>query len=660
MPGRFISRYLAVGEVSTATGRALVEERYLALRRQIPIIYAIAVVNLAGVELATSGQLSLGFNIPTIVAAVALVRMIFWIRAPAKVAPSLMLRRMRQTCWLAAALCLAVGWWCLQLTFALPDAAMAVMLFGSLTALGVSYGLSPLPVAAMVPLLVLALPLAVTGFLSDNLRDVGGSLSICFVSLLMLRMVGVNNAHFTALIQSRSVIARQRQAAEAARREAHAAATTDFLCGLPNRRAFVTALETEIASKPQGGFAVGILDLDRFKVINDTFGHSTGDRLLMIVGERLLKAAGNKATVARLGGDEFGLLFHETGQAEAFEALLDSIVAQVNRPAIVDGRPFAVSVCCGIAVSADGRQLTPSRLLADADLALYEAKDQSGGSVALFEPWMEVPRRRRAQIERALQLSNVHDHVDLVFQPIVDLSSGRIIAVEALARWTDEELGEVSPSEFIPVAEQLDVIGNLSTHLMKKALAEAANWPDSVRLSFNLSAVQLSTPDCAAEVLSALRSAALAPPRLQVEVTETALLRDFERAKSNLAKLREAGVNVVLDDFGAGYASISYLKRFSFDQIKIDGDLLASSINNERGELLLAAVIGLIHALGVEAVAEHVETEGQLKALVRLGCFAGQGFLISQPLTAPDCAAFLECMDSPSARSVELARKPAA
>ena len=637
----FVRRYFDAGEIDTSAGRALVEERYAALRQQIPIIYLLAVVNLCGMEVTTTGKLVVGLNVPTVLTLCAAVRVVQWLRPPKALSVEMKFKRMRQTCWIAAAICAVVCWWCLRLWPADASSSMAVMLFGSLTAIGASYGLSPLPAAARMPLLVLALPLATTALMSSDPQAVGAALSLLVVAILMLRLLNVNNSHFMGVVESRSIIARQQELAEAARQEAFVAATTDFLTGLPNRRAFVAALDAEAEStRDKGSFAVGILDLDRFKAINDTFGHASGDRLLQTVANRLLEAAGGKALVARLGGDEFGLLFHNVPRASAARQAAVEILAAVNRLAVIDGRQFSVSVCCGLAVARTNSDRSPSRILADADLALYEAKDRSDGGVAVFEEWMETPRRRRAHIERALQLGRVHEKVRLVFQPIIDLETGQVIANEALARWTDDELGEVSPSEFVPIAEQLNVIGNLSNHLMAMAFAEAARWPAPIRLSFNLSAVQLCAPQSASLILEALEAAQLSTDRLQVEVTETALLRDFARANENLATLRDAGVTIVLDDFGAGYASIAYLKELRFDQIKIDGGLLTAALDGADGERLLCAVIGLCQALGVGAVAEHIESEQQLKLLMRLGCTAGQGYWLQSPMSAADCLAF--------------------
>lgn len=637
-----VRRLFTAGEVESRTGRALVEERYSTLRRQIPIIYMLAAVNLFGLQLASSGTVEIGLNVPSAVAACAAIRIIQWLRVKENVPHRQMLRRMHQTILLATVICLSVFLWCFDLLRTeTTESQMAVMLFGGLTAIGVTYGLSPVPAAARVPLLTLVLPLALFGLWSNDPQFVGASLSLSFVSLLLLRLLVVNNSHFTALVQSRSIIAREQELAEIARQEAIVAATTDFLTGLPNRRAFVAALASSFEEAGESGrFAVGILDLDRFKAINDTFGHASGDKLLSTVAKRLRSAAGKSVVVARLGGDEFGLLIPCVSTGAQAERVARAILESVNRPTRVDGRQFTVSLCCGLALAGARNERTPSRLLADADLALYEAKEQAEDKVAVFDSWMEAPRSRRVLIERALEMPGVQDRIELVYQPIFELPTGRIIANEALARWSDPELGNVPPAEFVPIAEQLNVIGKLTKHLLAKAFADAAEWPASVRLSFNLSAVDLCAADTADIVLEALGRAALPTGRLQVEVTETALLRDFNRAKDNLERLGDAGVTVVLDDFGAGYASIAYLKQLRFDIIKIDGGLLTAALDSADGERLLGAVLGLCGTLGVEAVAEHVEHEEQLKLLIRLGCRAGQGFWLQRPLPADECLRF--------------------
>jgi diguanylate cyclase (GGDEF)-like protein len=473
--------------------------------------------------------------------------------------------------------------------------------------------------------------------LSREPQFAGAAFGLVVVAALSMKLLAAHSRHFSDVIRSRSVIAREQELGEHARQEAVIAATTDFLTGLPNRRAFVAALESHLSEKSASPtFALAILDLDRFKAINDTFGHAVGDQLLREVAARLVHAVGSRGLVARLGGDEFGVLLPEVRRAEEAQSVGSEILAVVNGPVLINQRQLPVSACCGIGLWRRGQDKSPSRILADADLALYQAKDDPEREVAVFEQRMEAPRKRRAEIERALQTPGVRDNLRVVFQPIFDLKRGRVIAHEALARWTDGELGAVSPAEFVPIAEQLNIIDEINSHLMAIAFEEARGWPDHVKLSFNLSAVQLRSAGSANAILGGLKAAGLANHRLQVEVTETALLADFKRARENLTQLRKAGVTIVLDDFGAGYASINYLRELRFDQIKLDGGLVTAARHSADGKRLLRAVIGLCEVLGVSTVAEHVESEELLRLVMELGCTAGQGFWLRPPVPAEE------------------------
>jgi diguanylate cyclase (GGDEF)-like protein len=622
-------------DLATASGRAVIEERYWSLRQQVPIVYLLGFVNLAAMELATTGSLSIGLNLPTFIAACGLVRLVHWFGSGRAVTHEAMLKRMEQTVWFAAAVCLAVCWRCMHL-LQVGDLAshMAVMLFGGLTAIGIAYGLTALPPAGRIPLVLIIVPLSVAALTSSEPHFAGAAFGLVAVAILTMRLLDSHNRHFTDVITSRSSIARGQELAERAHQEAIIAATTDFLTGLPNRRAFVAALESQVTDKAETSFAVAILDLNRFKTVNDTFGHAIGDMLLQEVATRLVSAVGKRGFVARLGGDEFGLLLPMIETTPAARSLGDDIIAKVNGQAAIQDRHLPIAACCGIALFRAGEDKSPSRLMADADLALYQAKANPSGSLATFEREMEAPQRRRARIERALQTPGVEAHLDVVFQPIVDLSNGQIIAHEALARWTDPELGAVPPSEFVPIAEQLNLIDIINRRLMALAFAKARQWPDNIKLSFNLSAVQLCSSGSATTVLRALQEAALDTGRLQFEVTETALLADFEQARENLDELRNAGATIVLDDFGAGYASIGYLRELHFDQVKLDGGLVTAAQHSADGKRLLRAVVGLCEILGVSSVAEHVESVDLLALVLDLGCTAGQGFWLKPPLPA--------------------------
>ena len=633
---RQLMQKLVGADLGSSAGKAVVEERYWSLRKQVPIIYLLGVVNLSGMELATHGRLTVGFNLPTLIAAVGIIRMINWFGRSKIPGHREMVRRMEQTIWFAGGVCLCVALRCLHLlTVGDISSHMAVMLFGGLTAIGVSYGLTALPSAGRIPLVLIIVPISAVAFLSTEPLFAWAAFGLVVVAALTIRLLAQHSRHFTDVITSRSQIAIQQQLAERAHQEAVVAATTDFLTGLPNRRAFMAALELELANGDSDEpFAVAILDLDRFKAVNDTFGHGAGDTLLREVASRLVRAVGATGLVARLGGDEFGILLPAIQRTAAARVIGATILAEVNRPVTISGRQLGVSACCGFGISPRDREKSPSRLMADADLALYDAKGNRNAAVAVFETQMEAPRRRRRRIEQALQSATICNDLYLVFQPIVELETGRVIAHEALARWTDEELGAVSPAEFVPIAEQLNRIDGINNHLMTKAFEEARAWPDGVKLSFNLSAIQVCSPGSAAMMLATLRAVGLDPARLQVEVTETAVLADIAHARENLAQLHTAGVTIVLDDFGAGFASIGYLRELKFDQIKLDGALVTAALTSADGKRLLSAVIGLCDILGVSSVAEHVESEELLNVLLDLGCTAGQGFWLQPPVSA--------------------------
>lgn len=633
---RELLRNFVETDLSTPASRAVVEERYWSLRRQVPIVYLLGLVNLSAMELATRGTLAVGTNLPTFIAGCGLFRLVQWFGPGKDVSHETMVKRMLQTVWFAAAVCAAVCARCLYL-LQIGDTAshMAVMLFGGLTAIGVAYGLTALPVAGRIPLVLIIIPISLSALLSNDRSFVGAAFGLVVVAGLTMRLLNAHSRHFTDVILSRSRIAHEQQKVEHAHQEAVMAATTDFLTGLPNRRAFVAALE---AAANEGGssFAVAILDLDRFKVVNDTFGHPAGDQLLNIVADRLIMVIGSRGIVARLGGDEFGILLRDIKRVREAQLLGNEILEGVNGAAHIEGRQFIISACCGLALSRSVECRSPSRIMADADLALYEAKENPSERMAVFEQRMEAPRRRRTEIETALLAPGIHENFTVVFQPIFDLASGRVTAHEALARWTDPALGSVSPSEFVPIAEHLNLIDDLNCRLMALAFKQAHRWPKHVRLSFNLSAIQLCSRDTSRSVLRALREHRLSPERLQVEVTETALLADFDCARENLTELRNAGVTIVLDDFGAGFAPIAYLRELRFDQIKLDGGLVTAAQHSVDGKRLLRAVVGLCEVLGVSTVAEHVESAELLKLVRNLGCTAGQGFWLMRPVPAEE------------------------
>jgi diguanylate cyclase (GGDEF)-like protein len=637
------------GEAESRAGRALLEERYHALQRQIPLLYLVALTNFLGLQLATDGKIASIYGPASLLVGLVCLRLVYWVRARSRrLAPEKILVELTKT-WIYA-LIISVGFctWALYLLQVGPAAYDDyVIFFGSFAAVGCAYGITCYPAAARLPLVFLGLPLALRLVLFRDAPHIGLGVSLAMIVLLVMRLLGIHNRGFRALVESRTDIADERERARRAERLANAEkakakkiADTDPLTGLANRRAFLRHLSRRAAGleRSRGSFALAMVDLDGFKPINDTFGHATGDAVLAEVGVRLAAVGRRGALIARTGGDEFALLFPNIRDAGAAKAVGAVICAALQEPFFADGREFRISGCCGMTLLSRG-DCQIEQALIRADTALYRAKQSGRAGVAVFSKEMEEIHQRRKQVEKALRLPEVQRSISLLFQPIRDLSTGELRAFEALARWQHPELGEVPPDQFIPIAEQINVIGAISDRLLAAAAREAGGWAASVRLSFNVSAVQLCTAGAAERILAVLAAAPLDPARLQIEVTETALLADFEAARGNLQTLRAAGARIMLDDFGAGHASISYLREMQFDGIKLDGSLVASVLDSLRGRRLLKGVLDLCASMGLPCVAEHIESRDQLALLRELGCRDGQGFFLSQPLSAEAAAA---------------------
>lgn len=637
------------GEAETPAGRALLVQRFAAMQSQIPLLYTVALANVIGLLVATGGRTGAVFGPATVLTLLVVLRLVHWIHARGRVlAPEAILVELRKT-W-CYAFVISVGFCayalCLLDTVA-PQDHFYVVLFGSLAAVGCAYGISSYAGAARLPLLFLGYPLAARLALYRDAAHLGMGVSIAMVMLLILRLLTNHNLGFRRLVEAQVETEAERERAQRAERSAKAEkaratiiADTDPLTGLANRRAFLRDLgaRADAVGKKGGTFALAVIDLDGFKPINDMFGHASGDAVLQQVSARLAAAAGAGALVARTGGDEFALALPGVGSVEEAERAGAHASAALQAPFAVGGREFRISCCCGLTLLRKGDCGIEDALIR-ADTALYSAKAKGRAGVAVFTPDMGAMHRRRSLIEQALRDSATQDTIGLVYQPVHDLATGELRAFEALARWDHPQLGRVPPDQFVTVAEQINVIGELSDRLLAKAARQARGWAGSVRLSFNVSAIELCTAGSSKRILAVAAREGLEPERLQIELTETALLVDFEAARHNLAALREAGARIVLDDFGAGHASISYLREMPFDGVKIDGSLVAPIAHSQRAQRLLKGVLDLCASLGMPCVAEQIETPEQAALLRAFGCRDGQGFHLSPPLHAAAAAA---------------------
>jgi diguanylate cyclase (GGDEF)-like protein len=419
----------------------------------------------------------------------------------------------------------------------------------------------------------------------------------------------------------------------------------DTLTGLPNRVLAMDRIEQSLGGAARDARTVLLLyvDIDRFKRVNESLGHSAGDQVLVQAAARLGTLIGPGDTLARIAADELVLLFPDRIPGERAEIQARKVLRLFARPFVVDGRELFLGASIGIALyPRDGRDA--ERLLKHADLAMKQAKDQGRGRYCTYTPGLDQRVREDLAIANLLRRALGRGELNLVYQPLVEIDSRRTVAVEALLRWDSDELGTVSPSRFIPIAEDAGLIDDLGAWVLDRACAAAAGWQGGApcRLAVNVSPLQLQTPaSFRRSVCRALERSGLAPELLELEITERVLLRDQPKISGLLADLNRVGVRLSIDDFGTGYSTLSYLRRFPFQMLKIDRSFILGIPENLEDTELTRAIVAMAHALGLTVVAEGVEREEQLGFLSALGCDLAQGFLLSDALDAGEIGEFL-------------------
>jgi diguanylate cyclase (GGDEF)-like protein len=446
---------------------------------------------------------------------------------------------------------------------------------------------------------------------------------------------------------SRLIAANQRLKVEIADREESQArsqylAHHDSLTGLGNRLLFKEQLEEALKDVSIGPhpLAVLFLDLDGFKAVNDTLGHSIGDLLLKSVAAKLRDILPRTDRIARLGGDEFAILQMSAAQPGSSIVLAEKIIEVVSQPNSIEGHDVTVGASVGIAVAQPG-DMNTENFLKSADLAMYSAKSDGRGTYRIFDPEMDEVVQARRLLERDMRNALAQDGFSLFYQPLVNLQTKKVTAFEALMRWQHPERGMVPPLDFIPVAEEMGLIVQLGEWALRQACAEATEWPDDICVSVNLSPLQFSKGNLVATVMSALASAGLPASRLELEITESVLLEKSERNVTILNQLRDLGVRISMDDFGTGYSSIGYLRSFPFDKIKIDQSFVRDLLVDEGSLAIVRAIAGLGVSFGMTTTAEGVETEEQMRCLNLEGCVEVQGYLYSRPVPAKEVVGVL-------------------
>jgi diguanylate cyclase (GGDEF)-like protein len=420
----------------------------------------------------------------------------------------------------------------------------------------------------------------------------------------------------------------------------------DALTGMPNRVLFQERMEQALARFGRGApFALLFLDLDRFKAVNDTLGHGAGDQLLCAVAGRINDCVRETDTAARLGGDEFAVLLADMADSPAISVAAHRLIESISKPYMIGNESVIIGVSIGAAIAAQGA--TAEDIVAEADLAMYEAKAAGRGTLRLFERNLRSRVDEKRVLENDLRSALERSELEVHYQPLLNLADSRVSAFEALVRWKHPEHGMISPARFIPIAEECGLIGQLGAWVLRTACEDAAGWPEAVKVAVNISPVQLKQTTLLGEIVEILTSSGLPPGRLELELTEAAVLNleDSGTTLAMLMTLRELGVVVAFDDFGTGYSSLSSLLRFPFDKIKVDRSFVQNSETSASAAAIVRAVVGLGASLDLTTTGEGVETMTQLQSLRNIGCTEAQGYLFSPARPNVEVPSMLRLLD---------------
>jgi diguanylate cyclase (GGDEF)-like protein len=482
----------------------------------------------------------------------------------------------------------------------------------------------------------------------------GSALSITLAVLTLLFVLGIMDISLqTYEVVYTALSGKQEKSEVAARFEKMA--RSDMLTGLDNRLAMQMRLGELLDSldeRPTDKVAVIWMDLDHFKAINDTLGHLAGDKVLIVTAQRVKAVLGPRGWLARFGGDEF-VIMATIETVEEASRLGGEILDSVSQPVSINENTVEVAASLGVAVAPDhGRQ--SEIMLKNADIALYHAKNDGGKKVRAFEPFMHEDFLMHRQIESGLQEALANDEFTLLFQPIVDLETGKTRSCEALLRWKHPELGDVSPAVFIPVAESAGLIGDITEWVLRKACEAAAGWPEDVNVSVNISPALLKQTNLPVTIIETLVNTGMVARRLELEITESVLLDKSPHTNSLLRQLQKMGLRLCLDDFGTGFSSLTYLRSWEFDTIKIDKSFIRNIANSPTDQKIIGAVVQLAKSLQVATVAEGVETEEQLDRVRDAGCSRVQGYYYARPMTADQASRRLASEAAPDDSTVQI------
>lgn len=649
----WMDKFKSYLKLSFESSDAIVIEQHKTLSKQLPPLYLVVFLTSLGLIASYKNTAPdwLALYIPALLMGICLARLYYWVSSRNKIdnfSLQKRIRDLRMITFLASGFGLSytmIGIALFQFgeTHQVTEAAFLILT----TAYVGAYCMSCLPKASIATIFFSSVPLIISLLFSGDRTLTIFSVILVPLTLLVAFML-LNSYHsFANLLKSKIEVAEKHEEAEKAREEVSFIAFTDVLTGIPNRYKFFHLLEEhiEVSRQQKNCFAVGMLDLDGFKAVNDLYGHAGGDSVLSQVAKRLERIMENKGRVARLGGDEFAILFDNAATATQVHELGETINEALQAPFSISGRSAILSASLGFSFYPENGQAAIT-LMEYADQALYAAKTSGRSITSIFNRSIEKATLLRSKIEQELRIAIIKDEIEVHFQPIIDMQTGDYLSFEALARWFHPEMGYVQPSTFIEIAEQAGLIESLTNNLLRKAARVAKHWPSHIKLSFNLSAEHLNCPSAGLNFLSILTSAGLPPNRLEVEITETAIMKDIDKALLTIENLNMVGINIVLDDFGTGHSSLSQIRDLPLDKIKIDKSFIDNICTDKKVRSIVRSIFDLSSNLDLKCVAEGIETVEQCNTLIDCGGQLGQGYLFSKAVEAHESISYFRTNQS--------------
>ena len=638
-----IFNFFAVKTDTVALNRA----RFEVLSKQIPLLYAILIANMLLLAYThyTFASIAQTLILPICLSLISAYRTVLILRTDvSKLSDETIAKRLRSTIWLAGILGIIFISWALSL-FDMGNAYTQghVAFFICLTVIACVTCLMHLRQSAIILNMVVILPAVIFFASTDMVVFQAIALNMMLVCAAMMFVLLRYYNDFTDRIAKEQMLIEQGERLKILNEENRDQANRDSLTSLPNRRCFFGELDNMISERKgcETPFAVGILDLDGFKPVNDVFGHPTGDQLLIQTGERLKRLLDEDVILARLGGDEFGLIIPEFKSNVKLQNLGQQICEALQTPfKMSDGSALIAGTVGFASFPASGQ--TSAQLFERADYALCYAKQNNKGKVTLFSSEHETIIREVSTVSHRLREANLDEELRVMFQPIVDTTHYRATTFEALARWDNPVLGNISPEVFIRSAEQSGMINELTAILLEKTLNAVQAWPHEINVSFNLSAFDLNSSESALRLMRIIESSYIAPKRIIFEITESAMMQDFERTEETLHLLRSMGCSIALDDFGTGYSSLSHIQRMPVNRIKVDRSFISDIEQNQATQNIVRTIADLSRNLGLDCIVEGVENENQLATLHKMGYYLFQGYYFSKPLSAKDTLTYLK------------------